>query len=504
MRTKYIENHICLFFFLFCGCANIVPPGGGEKDTHAPQLVSAMPVNKSVFFNSSRITLKFDEYILLKNLNLIQISPSCGEKINVSQRGKQIEIDLNCPLEKNTTYSINFGNSIIDLNEGNELKNFKYIFSTGATLDSLVIKGKVHKLYGDKNENDIAMVALYKDTISNIPYYYTFSEPNGQFIIENIKQDNYILYAINDENANLLHDGGELNSFPRLIDNFDTIINPGLFYNNTNSKIKDVVNICENAIEFQHNIIQDSIYILNTTGWWSVGEESSFFWFHQSPRNIKYEFNGVIDSVEIYNADSTKMDLKISRSIDKITKSNAISITSNSPIKSIKKTMFHWQSRDLKTEPLIKDLFTVSLPIDFNFENNTETLILGNGAISNVFGGRNDSIGFEIDFNPSHYGKLMIRNTSPINTNDNYIIELFQKNKVVHKNEISDSLLVNFVTPGTYYLRVFNDLNNDFFWTTGNVNKKQKPEPIYTYPEAIQIKSNWEIDVEIMPKKYIY
>lgn len=499
MKIKHIENYICLFVLLFCGCANIVPPNGGEKDVSAPRLVSASPENKSVLFNSNRIILKFDEYILLKNSNLIQISPSCGEKAIISQRGKQIEMNLNCSLEKNTTYSINFGNSIIDLNEGNELKNFKYIFSTGSKLDSLIIKGKVHRLYNDDvDDGPVSMVALYKDTISEAPYYYTFSKPNGEFIIENIKQDSYMLYAVLDENGNLDYDGGELNSFPTLIDTFDTIVNLGLFYNNINAKIKDVINICGNAIEFQHNIIQDSIYILNTNGWWNVGEESSVFWFHQSPRAIKYEFNGVIDSVEIYNTDSTKINLKISRNINEIHKTNTISIKSNRPIKSVEKNMFKWQNRDVETAPLIKDPFTVSLPIDFNFENNKEKLILNSGAIMDVFGAKSDSIGFEIDFNPSRYGKLMIRNNSPINIEDNYIVELFQKNEILHKNEITDSLMIPFITPGTYHIRVFNDINNDFFWTTGNVDEKQKPEPIYTYPEAIEIKSNWEIDVEIM------
>mgnify|MGYP001281870306 CR=1 FL=1 len=315
MKIKYIENYICLFVLLFCGCANIVPPNGGTKDASAPRLVSAFPENKSVRFNSNQIILKFDEYILLKNSNLIHISPSCGEKVSISQRGKQIEMSLNCSLEKNTTYSINFGNSIIDLNEGNELKNFKYIFSTGETLDSLTIKGKVRRLYNDEGDDAVSMVALYKDAVSENPYYYTFSEPNGQFIIENIKQDSYMLYAILDENGNMGYDDGELNSFPKIINTFDTIVNLGLFYNNVNTKIKDVTNICKNAIEFQHNLTQGSIDILNTNGWWNAGKESSVFWFHQSPKNIKYEFNGVIDSVDIYNADSIKMDLKISKSI---------------------------------------------------------------------------------------------------------------------------------------------------------------------------------------------
>ncbi len=503
MKNIYIESYILLGFLLFCGCANIVPPSGGEKDTFPPNLISAKPENKSVFFNSTNITLKFDEYIQLKNSNLIQISPDCGEKLSISQRGKQIEIALNCSLEKNTTYSINFGNSIIDLNEGNELTNFKYIFSTGSALDSLKVEGEVHQLYHD-NDNQGVLIALYKDTISDNPYYYTFSEPNGQFEIENIKKNNYILYAFLDENGSMNYDKGELNSFPCPINHFDTIIHLGLFYNNTNNQIEDVQNNCRNSISFQHNVSQDSIRVLNSDGWWNVNPESSIFWFNDNPSSIKYELDGHVDSIEIYNTDSTKMDLKISSSIDEISKLHSVEIISNTPIKNIKENLFNWQDRDSALKPIIKNLFTISLPIDFSFKNNIEKLILHDGAISDVFGFKNDSTNFKFDFNSSQYGKLIIHNSSPKRVDDNYVLELFQKNEIIYKQAISDSLIVNFIKPGTYSIRLFNDLNNDFFWTTGNVNKKILPEPIYIYPETIEIKSNWELDVEIRPEKNIY
>ena len=502
MKNKYIESYIFYLFLLFCGCANIVPPNGGEKDTSAPKLVSATPANKSVFFNSNKAILKFDEYIQLKNVNLIQMSPGCGEKVNISQKGKQIEIAFSCVLDTNTTYSINFGNSIIDLNEGNELKNFKYIFSTGPALDSLSIKGKVRQLYNN-NSDIIALVALYKDTI-DAPYYYTFSDGNGKFKLENIKNGNYTLYAIIDENGNLRYDSGELNSFPRDIFKLDTIIDVGLFYNHNNPEIREIKNSCRNSIEFQHNKIQDSIFVLNKAGWWDSGEESSVFWFNESSDAVKYEFDNYVDSVEIYNTDSTKIDLKVYNSIGEIRKLNTISIKSNKPIKSINDSLFRWKSRDLAVLPTIKDPFRIDIPIEFDVENKEENLIIYKGAILDVFGLKNDSLDFNFDFNNSHYGKLTIHNTSPKSIKDNYVIELYQKSNIIRKKPLLDSVFMNFITPGKYYIRVFNDINNDFFWDTGSVEKNKKPEPIYVYPESIEIKSNWEIDIELKPKKHIY
>jgi hypothetical protein len=50
-------------------------------------------------------------------------------------------------LLKNTTYVINFGKAIADVNESNVLKNFTYVFSTGSHIDSLSLSGNVNKFY---------------------------------------------------------------------------------------------------------------------------------------------------------------------------------------------------------------------------------------------------------------------------------------------------------------------------------------------------------------------
>src|ERR1044071_5786669 len=147
-------KRISLFFLLILfilkievlttGCANIIPPSGGPRDSLPPVLIKATPVDSARNFTGNRITFTFDEFVDLQNVyqNLI-VSPIPKSLPDVEQKLKTITVRLKDTLEPNTTYSLNFGNAIKDYNEGNVLKNFTYIFSTGNTIDSLELKGKV-------------------------------------------------------------------------------------------------------------------------------------------------------------------------------------------------------------------------------------------------------------------------------------------------------------------------------------------------------------------------
>ena len=60
------------------------------------------------------------------------------EYLNLKGKGIYFEIDSE-ELIDSSTYTFNFGNAIVDLNEGNPYTNFSYIFSTGSTIDSFGI-----------------------------------------------------------------------------------------------------------------------------------------------------------------------------------------------------------------------------------------------------------------------------------------------------------------------------------------------------------------------------
>src|SRR5471030_7453 len=144
------------FFQIFIGfiaisvifsCANIQRPMGGPRDKTPPKLLKATPLNSTRNFNAKIIQLDFDEFFKLTNqYQEITISPEMVKPPEFQIKNKSLVIRLKDTLQKNTTYVINFGKAIADVNEGNILKNFTYVFSTGPTIDSFRITGNVRNV----------------------------------------------------------------------------------------------------------------------------------------------------------------------------------------------------------------------------------------------------------------------------------------------------------------------------------------------------------------------
>ena len=133
-------------------CAKRGTLTGGLKDTIPPVLISANPPINNLNFNSDKITLNFNEYIELKDINeQLIISPPLERNdykiIPENTVTKKVEIEINNQLRANSTFTFNFGSSIVDYNEANALPFFNYTFSTGDYIDSLKISGFVKDAY---------------------------------------------------------------------------------------------------------------------------------------------------------------------------------------------------------------------------------------------------------------------------------------------------------------------------------------------------------------------
>ncbi|RYG46315.1 MAG: hypothetical protein EOO01_16375, partial [Chitinophagaceae bacterium] len=146
---------------LIMGCGQIGYMSGGTKDTLAPVLESADPDYKSTLVNTRKFTFVFDEFIELNNIssNLL-ISPFQKQSPVVSYNRRTLTVRLKDSLLPNTTYNINFGNAIRDLNEGNVLPGFTYVFSTGPLLDSLSISGRV--LMAETGKADSTLLVMLR------------------------------------------------------------------------------------------------------------------------------------------------------------------------------------------------------------------------------------------------------------------------------------------------------------------------------------------------------
>ncbi len=210
------EEKIYWFFFLtllavFAGCANPVAPTGGVKDETPPAVVRSDPQNGSAHFSAREIKIWFNEYIVLKNLQeQFLCSPPFDQVPEIKVRGKTLVVSIEESLKPNTTYTLFFGDAITDLNEGNILRGFKYIFSTGPVLDSMELSGEVLNAFmlSPEKEINVMLYDVYTDSVPYLqtPYYISRTNKNGEFSFTHLRNMPYKIFALRDLNSNLLFD----------------------------------------------------------------------------------------------------------------------------------------------------------------------------------------------------------------------------------------------------------------------------------------------------------
>ena len=186
------------------GCANIVPPMGGPRDSLPPQLVKVNPRDSAKNFAGKKIVLEFDEFVAIDNIqeNLL-VSPV--PKINpvVESKLRTVTVFIKDTLQPNTTYSIDFGKAIKDINEGNVLKNFTYLFTTGTHLDSLALTGKV--IVAETGKTDSTLIVMLHTSeddsavIKEKPRYIARVDKDGNFAFSNLPSGSFALFALKDE-----------------------------------------------------------------------------------------------------------------------------------------------------------------------------------------------------------------------------------------------------------------------------------------------------------------
>lgn len=186
------------------GCANIVPPAGGPRDSIPPVLLKADPGDSTLNFTGNKITFVFDEFVDVQGVmeNLL-VSPLPQSLPNVDYKLKTVTVKLKDSLEANTTYTINFGNAIKDFTEGNPLTDFTYTFSTGRYFDSLELRGKVILAETGKIDTTL-IVMLHRNgddsaVVNEKPRYIARLDNKGNFVFKNLPSKTFHIYALKDE-----------------------------------------------------------------------------------------------------------------------------------------------------------------------------------------------------------------------------------------------------------------------------------------------------------------
>jgi len=195
-------------------CAKKGRPSGGEKDIEPPVMLKATPENYSTNFTGQEIKIYFNEYVKLNDLTKqLIISPPLNIRPLITPQGgasKYVKIKIYDTLQPNTTYSFNFGKSIVDNNESNPYPYFKYVFSTGKSIDSLELNGSIRDAIA-KTADDFVSVMLYEidstftDSVvyNKMPRYITNTlDSTTNFKFENLKAGKYLLTALKEESDN--------------------------------------------------------------------------------------------------------------------------------------------------------------------------------------------------------------------------------------------------------------------------------------------------------------
>lgn len=196
-------------FFLGPGCANIVPPQGGPRDSIPPRIVAAeSSPNFQTRLRPESIELTFDEWVRLQDVaGQIVVSPPLEYNFDVRLRRRTVvfSFDEREVLRDSATYVINFGEAVEDLTEGNAAEDLRFVFSTGPVIDSLSVSGRVVDAYsGDPVQGVLFM--LYENLADSVvrterPFYFARTDSAGRFRVSNVKEGLFRGLALDDAGA---------------------------------------------------------------------------------------------------------------------------------------------------------------------------------------------------------------------------------------------------------------------------------------------------------------
>jgi len=188
---------------MFSGCANQLPPGGGEVDKIPPQIEEIYPTDGTTNFSDDHIEIDFSEYVVKSSLNSsVFISPHIDGQLEYSWTGKGVEINFPGPLKRDVTYVITIGTDLVDENNKNRMaSSYTLTFSTGDKIDRRSISGKVYT----ENPNGIFIFAYKKsrnkiiDPFTVEPDYISQAGSDGTYKITGLAAGDYRIFAIMDQ-----------------------------------------------------------------------------------------------------------------------------------------------------------------------------------------------------------------------------------------------------------------------------------------------------------------
>lgn len=191
---------------MFSACAVQSSPNGGPKDTEPPQIVEQIPALGTKNFSRRELKVVFNEYIQEKGLRAGMTSSPEIKSLSYKIQGKELVLDWDETLRENTTYRVDLGDHIGDLNENNPYLGLQFVFSTGNSIDSLRIRGQISM--EKKGDMSTLTAGLFSHPVDSIfkPVFSAHPDKKGSFGFDYLPQDSMTLLVFEDLNFNRVWD----------------------------------------------------------------------------------------------------------------------------------------------------------------------------------------------------------------------------------------------------------------------------------------------------------
>lgn len=451
---------LCVGVSLFSSCANIIPPGGGLRDTLPPKLVMAVPKDSAVNVKPKLITLSFDEYVTAVDIpqNLV-VNPYLENAPLVDYKLRNITIKLKDSLRDNTTYSFRFGEAIRDVNEGNIARNLTYTFSTGKTLDSLGYRGKV--MLAENGKIDSTLIVVLHRNLSDTaifklkPPYYAKLDGKGEFSFSFLPRDSFQVFVVKSAFTKKYDDSTDLFAF----------LPQPIFTGNTK---KDTL--------YAYRAKEPSIKNTNTP---TVKTNSAA----KDDKRIRFTTNLESGRQDLLQPLQLRFAKKITR-LD----TNGIQVcdTLFKPI----------QGAAIRLDTSGKTVI-VSYPVK---ENQSFRIILNKEAITDSTGAtlvKSDTIKL-ITKKEEDYGSVRLRFTN-LDLKRKPVLLIYQSDKWVGSYPLTGAEWRQALYyPGNFEMRILYDTNGNGIWDPGQYPGNRKlPEIVYLIPKELSIRANWDNEITI-------
>ena len=461
---KYISFILASGFFFISifsgsGCANIVAPAGGPRDSLPPVLVSAIPKDSALKVDQQKVVITFNEFVELKNTSeQVLISPYPAKQPMIESKLRTVTVRLKDSLLPNTTYSIDFGDAIVDLNESNVLRNFRYIFSTGAQIDSNELTGKV--VLAETGQTDSTMFALLytKQEDSTVaketPKYVARVDAKGNFRFTNLPAGTFYVYALLDMDGN--------KKYSQPIEQFAFL--DSLIVVNANTKP----------------------VLLNA---FAVEKEKP-----KAPPTVPQKGNTVRTLLSTNNLESGAQDFL-----------DSFKLSYLKPLRrfdSSKILLFFDSTKQVSNLFIKNDSINKKLIIYSTWKQGSNYQLFLNKEYatdtSGLTAAKNDTIEFRVK-TEKEYGSVRIR-FKDLDTSKHPVLLFYTNEQIVGSFPITGKEWYRkLYKPGTYQLGILYDTNQNGVWDAGEffAKKKKQPEIVQKLNSALTVKENWDNELDL-------